>query len=176
MTLRVWPRNIFAAFDHVIVWATGFAVILLMASMVTSIVLGVFFRYVLASALPWPEEFARFAMIWVTMLGAGLVLRYNGHIAVTFLIEWLPARARTIVNWAGLLLVTMFLVLLIVYGAEMTGRVVRQTAPAMQISMSIPNIALPVGALLMLYHLIVISVAPRYRSPRLPGTQEKPQS
>jgi len=176
MTIRGWPLIIFAAFDRVVVWTTALAVVMLMASMVTSVVLGVFFRYVLASSLPWPEEFARFAMIWVTMLGAGLVLRYTGHIAVTFLVGWLPVTARAVVIWAGRLLVTAFLVLLIVNGAEMSGRVVRQTSPAMQISMSIPNIALPVGALLMLYHLIIVSAAPRYRGPRLPGTREEPKS
>jgi TRAP-type C4-dicarboxylate transport system permease small subunit len=168
--------TVFAAFDRIVVWATGIAVVALMASMVASVVLGVFFRYVLASALPWPEEFARFAMIWVTMLGAGLVLRYSGHIAVSFLVEWLPARARAVVVWTGRLLVVLFLILLIVNGAEMTGRVARQTAPAMQISMSIPNIALPVGAALMLYHLIILSVAPGYRGPRLPGSAEGPES
>ena len=176
MTLWASPRNIFVVFDRAIVWVTAVTVALLMASMVASVVLGVFFRYVLASALPWPEEFARFAMIWVTMLGAGLVLRYTGHIAVTFLVDWLPLKLRTTVIWAGRLLVMVFLILLILNGTEMTGRVARQTAPAMQISMSIPNIALPIGAALMLYHLIVISAAPRYRTPPLPGTSKETES
>lgn len=168
-----WPRNLFAAFDGTVVWATGLVVVLLMAVMTASVVLGVFYRYVLESALPWPEEFARFAMIWVTMLGAGIVLRYTGHIAVTFLVEWLPTRAQPIVFWAGRLLVAVFLLLLLVKGAEMTQRVIRQTAPAMQISMAVPNLALPVGALLMLYHLVVITVAPHHRPPRLPGAGEE---
>jgi TRAP-type C4-dicarboxylate transport system permease small subunit len=46
----------------------------------------------------------------------------------------------------------------------------------MQISMSIPNIALPVGAALMLYHLIILSAAPGYRGPRLPGSAAEPES
>lgn len=169
MSISVRPLGLFAAVDRLIVWAAALTVVLLMAAMVFSVVLGVFFRYVLAAALPWPEEFARFAMIWVTMLGAGLVFRYAGHIAVTFLVEWLPRPARLVVDWAGRLLVATFLVLLLFKGAEMTDRVSRQTAPALQISMSLPNMALPVGALLMLYHLVVISVAPGLRPPPLPG-------
>lgn len=158
----------FAAIDRTIVWATVLVVALLMAAMVASVVAGVFFRYALSSALPWPEEFARFAMIWVTMLGASLVLRYTGHIAVLFLVDWLPAQARRAVLLLGKLLVALFLVLLLVNGIDMTQRVQRQTAPAMRISMSVPNLALPVGAALMLYHLGVLAFARGYRGPLLP--------
>jgi TRAP-type C4-dicarboxylate transport system permease small subunit len=163
----------FQTIDRVIVWTTASAIVLLMGCMVVGIVLGVFFRYVVNAALPWPEEFARFAMIWVTMLGSGLVLRYSGHIAVTFLAEALPPRVQIVLAWIGRLLVAAFLALMFVKGIEMTQIVARQTAPAMQISMSIPNLSLPVGAFLMLYHLVVVSVAPHLRSPTLFGRWEE---
>jgi len=176
MTDRIRSWASFAALDRLIVWTTGIAIIALMAGMVGSVVLAVFFRYVLASALPWPEEFARFAMIWVTMLGAGLVLRYQGHIAVLFVVEALPERLRTIVTWVGRILVGAFLILLLVKGTQFLGIVARQTAPAMGISMIIPNFAVPLGALLMLYHLFVRSFAPDLRPPPLPlvGDEEHP--
>ncbi|MDA9735148.1 TRAP transporter small permease subunit, partial [SAR116 cluster bacterium] len=34
--------------------------------MVIVILLQVFFRYVLNNALPWPDELARFLMLWMT--------------------------------------------------------------------------------------------------------------
>ena len=40
------------------------------AMMVFVILLQVFFRYVLNNALPWPDEAARFMMLWLTGLMA----------------------------------------------------------------------------------------------------------
>ena len=148
---RVKP--VVARIDGAIIWTTAIAVVTLMLAMVGSILLGVFFRYVLNAALPWPEELARFAMVWLTMLGAGLVLRYGGHIAVTFVVDRLGAWPRRVAEWFGRAVVVLFLSLLLWYGADMTERADRQRSAALEWSMSIPNLAMPIGAALMLYHL-----------------------
>lgn len=43
--------------------------------MVVTILIQVFFRYVLDSALPWPEEASRFLMLWSTGLMAPTAFR-----------------------------------------------------------------------------------------------------
>ena len=143
--------------DRVIIWVTSVAVVVLMLTMVAAILIGVFFRYVLNSALPWPEELARFAMIWLTMLGAGLVVRYGGHIAVTFVVNRLENWPKLIVGWLSRILVIAFLLLLLWYGVDMTDRAGRQRSAALEWSMSVPNFAMPLGAVLMLYHLGMIA-------------------
>ena len=148
----------FAAIDRVIIWTTAIIVAVLMLAMVGSIIAGVFFRYVLNDALPWPEEFARFAQIWVSMLGAGLVIRYGGHIAVRFIAERVSGPVRRMLDLANTALIAVFLGLLIVFGADMSQRVERQTSPALELSMTLPNLALPIGAGLMLYHFIVLAL------------------
>ena len=168
MARKISLRRPVVLIDQLIVWTTGIVVVLLMATMVVSVVLGVFYRYVLSDSLSWPEEFARFAMIWVTMLGAGLVLRYGGHIAVTFLVDAVPGRVQSVVVWVGRLLVAVFLLLLTVKGNEFLGIATRQTAPATGVSMIVPYLALPVGGLLMLYHLMVSCFAPQHLPPPLP--------
>ena len=45
------------------------------AVMVIVILTQVFFRYVLNNALPWPDEAARFMMLWLTGLRARAALR-----------------------------------------------------------------------------------------------------
>ena len=139
--------------DRAIIWVTSLAVIMLMLTMVASILIGVFFRYVINAALPWPEELARFAMIWLTMLGAGLVVRYGGHIAVTFVVNRLGKRSRFVVDWLGRGLIVVFLVLLLWFGVDMTDRAGRQQSAALEWTMSVPNLAMPLGAALMLYHI-----------------------
>lgn len=163
----------FAAIDRAIVWTTAAIVALLMGAMVVSILAGVFFRYALNDALTWPEEFARFAMIWVTMLGASLVTRYGGHVAVNALVEKLGNNLRRPVIVFGRLLVALFLGLVIVFGYEMTTRTTRQTSPALGVSMSLPNSALPVGSVLMIYQLLVLTARREGRDnkpPHLPMT------
>ena len=80
----------FSRIDLSIRRVTAFFVILLMVAMTVSILVGVFYRYVLNSALTWPEELARYAMVWVTCLGASLALRYGEHVAVEFVVQKLP--------------------------------------------------------------------------------------
>lgn len=48
--------------------------------MVVVIMIQVFFRYVLNSALPWPDEVARFLMLWMTGLIAPSAYRWGGFV------------------------------------------------------------------------------------------------
>lgn len=148
----------FGLIDRAVIWASAVLVALLMAAMTGATVLGVFFRYILEDALPWPEEFSRYAMIWVGMVGSGLVIRYGGHVAIDLLYRNLRGYAALAVRILIKLLVLIFLVIILYYGVDMTKRVERQTAAALRISMSIPYLAVPVGAVLMIYHLIVLTL------------------
>lgn len=50
--------------------------------MVLIILLQVFMRYVLNNALPWPDEAARFLMLWMTGLMAPTAYRWGGFVAI----------------------------------------------------------------------------------------------
>lgn len=58
--------------------------------MVVIILVQVFARYVLNSALPWPDEAARFFMLWMTGLMAPTALRRGGFVAIDMLLLMLP--------------------------------------------------------------------------------------
>ncbi len=58
--------------------------------MVLAILIQVFFRYVLNNALPWPDEAARFMMLWMTGLMAPMAFRRGGFVAIDMLVEALP--------------------------------------------------------------------------------------
>jgi TRAP-type transport system small permease protein len=68
--------------------------------MVAIILVQVFFRYVLNDALAWPEEAARFLMLWMTGLMAPSAFRRGGFVSIEMLVRFLPrgpAAALTIV-------------------------------------------------------------------------------
>ncbi|MEP2531409.1 TRAP transporter small permease subunit [Shimia sp.] len=71
-----------------------------LALMVIVILTQVFCRYVLNSALPWPDEAARFLMLWMTGLVAPSAYRWGGFVSIDMLASALPkavAAALTIV-------------------------------------------------------------------------------
>lgn len=61
-----------------------------LALMVVVILAQVFFRYVLNNALPWPDEAARFLMLWMTALMAPSAMRWGGFVSIDMLPHALP--------------------------------------------------------------------------------------
>ncbi len=74
------------------------------AAMVIAILVQVFFRYVIGNALPWPDEFARFCMLWMTGLMAPTAYRQGGFVAIDMLNEFLGKRASAALSLVLLLI------------------------------------------------------------------------
>ena len=146
--------------DDAIVTFTSWVVAYLTLQMTLVVLLGVFTRYVMNDALAWIEELARYSMIWLSWLGGGLALRRGAHIAMEFFTDALPPKARAAVLFVGRLGVFVFLGICLWYGIDLTLRVSAQSTIALGISMQIPYAAIPVGSLLMAYHLIAVMSFP----------------
>ena len=83
--------------------------------MVIVIIIQVFFRYVLNNALPWPDEVARFFMLWMTGLIAPSAYRWGGFVSIDMFQRFLPKILSNILIF--LILLVSLTVLLI--GFEM---------------------------------------------------------
>ena len=79
------------------------------------LILEVFFRYVLNNALPWPDEVARFFMLWMTGLIAPSAYRWGGFVSIDMFQRFLPKILSNILIF--LILLVSLTVLLI--GFEM---------------------------------------------------------
>ncbi len=92
-----------------------------MALMVVFILVQVFWRYVLSNPLPWPEEAARFLMLWL-MVVAPTALRRGGFVAIDMIQLFVPRVAGALLVLALLLLSLVVLVVAVGIGwAEVTG-------------------------------------------------------
>ncbi|WP_170529659.1 TRAP transporter small permease [Ruegeria arenilitoris] len=92
------------------------------AFMVIAILIQVFFRYVLGNALPWPDEAARFCMLWMTGLMAPTAFRRGGFVAIDMLVRLLPRVPGQLLNLFLLLLSLTVLVVAVRIGwSEVTG-------------------------------------------------------
>lgn len=81
-----------------------------MALMVLIIMLQVFFRYVLGNALAWPDEGARFLMLWMVAVIAPTAYRWGGFVSIDMVKDLLPLRLGAVL---GLLLLLVSLVVLV---------------------------------------------------------------
>lgn len=92
------------------------------ALMVVAILIQVFFRYVLNNALPWPDEAARFCMLWMTGLMAPTAFRRGGFVAIEMIQTVLPRIAGQLLSLTllGISLIVLIFAVQIGYG-EVTG-------------------------------------------------------
>lgn len=65
---------------------------LCMIAIVVSTSLSVIFRYLLESPLIWANDAGTLALVWVTFVGAAVLLKEGGHVAITGLVNRLPRR------------------------------------------------------------------------------------
>ena len=98
-------------FNDIAGWLGRSVSAIALALMVFVILLQVFCRYVLGNALPWPDEAARFCMLWLTGLMAPVALRQGGFVAIDTLATFLPRRGIALL---ALLLFTVSLLVLVV--------------------------------------------------------------
>ena len=66
--------------------------------MVAIILLQVFMRYALNNALPWPDEAARFLMLWMTGLMAPSAYRWGGFVAIDLFREFMGRTTGILFN------------------------------------------------------------------------------
>ena len=85
--------------------------IVALALMVLVILLQVFCRYALNNALPWPDEAARFLMLWLTGLMAPVAMRQGGFVAIDSILRVLPSR---LVNLLSIFLLAVSILVLYV--------------------------------------------------------------
>ncbi|NVO25711.1 TRAP transporter small permease [Donghicola mangrovi] len=107
--------------DHLLKVGRGIGV-LAIAVMVAVTLVQVFCRYVLGNALPWPDEAARFCMLWMTGLMAPTAFRRGGFVAIDILPAYLPRRPARALNLILLAVSLVVLVLAVQIGwKEVTG-------------------------------------------------------
>ncbi|MEJ8570744.1 TRAP transporter small permease [Microbaculum marinum] len=121
--------------------------ILTMLVMVGSVALGVISRYVVGQPLFWTDEAARFALVWMTFVGAAALLASrDGHIRVDLVVSYLSKRLARLFGVVSDLIV-LFLMLLVLAGSILWISIsMRHYSPAMSVPMPLVYAVLPLSA------------------------------
>ncbi|MDB6180947.1 TRAP transporter small permease [Paracoccus fistulariae] len=146
--------------ENAFVTLNGAVLVLGLAFMSVVVGWNVFARYALPSAPPWADEVARYTMIWITFLGAGLALREGAHAAIANAQEALPGPAQRGIRILILLIMFGFFAYMVWVGIDYMNRMSVQKSAALRVPMKWVYAAIPVGFVLMIIHLALI--APRY--------------
>ena len=141
--------------DRLLLAVNRWLVIALLAGMATMVFANVALRFLTDHSILWVEEASRYAMVWLTFIGAGPVLRYGGHIGIDTLQQALP-RAAPAVRSVIFVLLAIFSGVMVVVGVRYAMLTWAQTTPVMQIPVGAVYLAMPVGFALLLIHLAIM--------------------
>ena len=110
----------------------------------------VFFRYILDTPLSWGGELSQTILVWITFIGASVLLYQGEHMVIDLLVKRIASPAgRKVLRFAGSAAVLLFLLFGTVAGWQVVTRTWEMRTTAMQIPAGILYLAFPAGCLLM---------------------------
>ena len=90
--------------------------ITIFALLVLDVLFQVFSRYILGTSFTWTEEFARFSLIWMTILGAAYLNAKREHLSMDFLYQKFSLANQKIVSILIEIVVFLFALVVMVIG------------------------------------------------------------
>lgn len=142
--------------DRILVRANAFVAGTMLAVMVTLVFANVVSRYMFNYSFSWVEEVTRYMMIWLAYLSAGLALRHRRHVSVELLQDALPRPAVLAVRAMVALIVVGFFGVVAYHGFRYAAFAWIQSTPVLGLSLGLIYLAIPLGALLMIVHLLLV--------------------
>ena len=129
--------------------------VVIFALLVIDVVWQVVSRYVVGQSSSFTEEFARFALIWLTVLGAAYINgSKEGHLSMDFLLSKLPQDKRQARQKVIQLLMALFaLIVMVIGGGNLvyTTLSLGQMSSALQIPLGYVYTIVPVCGLIIIF-------------------------
>jgi TRAP-type C4-dicarboxylate transport system permease small subunit len=118
--------------------------------MTSTVMIGVFYRYILHRPLRWTGELAIYCMIWIGFLSMSVAYKYRKHPKLDLMVNLLPYSLKLIIKILIEILVAIFLIILIEEGIYYSIRGFTRQTESLKISMFIPYLSVVAGAILTL--------------------------
>ncbi|AWW00048.1 TRAP transporter small permease [Arcticibacterium luteifluviistationis] len=115
-------------------------------------------RYIIGQSSSFTEEFARFSLIWLAVLGAAYINgQKEGHLSMDFLVTKLPPKKQVArKKYIQLFMILFALVVMIIGGGNLVYITLKlgQTSPALHIPLGYVYAIVPVSGLLIIFFCI----------------------
>lgn len=111
----------------------------------------------------WTEELSRWLLVWMTFIGASVVLKEGGHIRVVFFISLCPRRIGKLINLIGELSVLFFLLFFTVIAWKVAIDALKVEGDIVLLPMFYPKLSMVIGGGVMLIHeahAIIVNFCP----------------
>lgn len=132
-----------------IIRASEWILIGLLAMSIVIIGLQVFFRYVIVSPIPWTEQLARYMFIWMTMLCLP-VLFYRGQtMAFTLIFDAMPRILQTIIDTVIIVIALTFVCYYSWHSLQYCIETGDRLAAGLRIPINLVYAAQPVGGFIL---------------------------
>jgi len=134
-----------------------FVLIAIFALLVIDVLWQVFGRYVLGQSFSFTEEFARFALIWLSILGAAYLNGKREHLTMDFLLQKLsPEKLKKRKRIIEVFMFTFALVVMVIGGGNLvyTTLYLGQVSPAMHVSLGYVYSIIPISGLLIMFYAV----------------------
>jgi TRAP-type C4-dicarboxylate transport system permease small subunit len=137
--------------------AIEFLLVLIFSLLVLDVLWQVFGRYVLNQSFSFTEEFARFALIWLTILGAAYLNGRQEHLSMDYWLNKLSPEDRDKrLRLIELFMLVFAFVVMVIGGGNLVYTTLRlgQTSAAMGIPLGFVYAIVPISGLLIMFFSI----------------------
>jgi TRAP-type C4-dicarboxylate transport system permease small subunit len=149
--MRWWLKILERIFDAI---EQGLGVLFLLV-MFISVLIQIFFRYVLQSPLTWTEEASRYSFIWIVLLGAAFAVRKKEHVVMEVLVKRFPAYLQRYISLVLNSIILISLIYLLPISWRFFWFVKGVSAPTLGISWGFLFFSAPLSIALMTIHTFI---------------------
>lgn len=113
-------------------------------------------RYIFNSPSTFYEEFLRFALVWMSVIGLAYVAGKHQHISLTLLLDKSPVQLARLWDIVIQIVFILFAIyILIIGGWHVSSNAMLQISPALHISMGKVYYVLPIGGILTIIYCVL---------------------
>ena len=152
--------NILEKTSALVARLTGILVVFLSLGLVGSLLISVFFRYVVGQALSWPEEISLIIFTWLVLLTGSLGVREEFHVKLTVFSSRLPQLYRCILEMIITALIALFGLILVYSGFDLVQRTAEHLTPTLRLPLDWVNYSASVCGILIFLHAAAALVRP----------------
>jgi len=148
-----WLSNWCARITTVLLLITG--------SMLTiTLLIAVFFRYVVGYALSWPEELSMLLFTWIVFLAGSLGVREGFHVRLTIVLNRFAPQAQKVLSMAITVAIIFFGIVLLYSGKDMVTRTFGSISATIGYPLALINSSAIVSGALIFIHGLRLLLRP----------------
>jgi TRAP-type C4-dicarboxylate transport system permease small subunit len=159
--------NILENISALVARLTSLLVVGLCVGLVGSLLVSVFFRYVVGQALSWPEEISLILFAWLVLLAGSLGVREEFHVKLVVFSSRLPRLYRHMLETIITAAIAAFGLILVYSGYDLVQRTAEHLTPTLRLPLDWVNYSAAVcGAFIFLHAATLLAKGGRSEESR----------